>query len=113
MRADMTLEAEPLAPAAVLEANLDWIRALAGALARDPEAADELAQETCVAALEAPAHPPRSFRPWIATVMRNLWRERGRSQERRRARESRGDLTGRATTPSSRSSSSASSRSTC
>jgi RNA polymerase sigma factor (sigma-70 family) len=90
MRAAMTPEGDltgPAGPGAALEANLDWIRSLARALARDPEAAEDLAQATCVAALEAPADGARRFRPWIATVMKNLWRQRGRSEERRRARE--------------------------
>ena len=87
----MTPEGSPRSTAAVLEANLEWIRMLARALAKDPEAADELAQETCVAALGAPAGKVESFRPWIAAVMRNLWRQRGRSEERRRAREDRSE----------------------
>ncbi|MFN0008486.1 MAG: sigma-70 family RNA polymerase sigma factor [Planctomycetota bacterium] len=87
MRLSMTHEAEVRAPGDLLQANLEWIRALARALARDPHAADELAQDACVAALEAPAGEIRSFRPWLASVMRNLWRQRGRSEERRRVRE--------------------------
>ena len=75
-------------PERMLEAHLEWIRALAQALARDPEAAEELAQETCVAALGPQGAGVREFRPWLATVMRNLWLQRGRSQERRLARES-------------------------
>jgi len=87
MSPSMTHEAESRAPGELLQANLEWIRALARALARDPHAADELAQDACVAALEAPAGEVRSFRPWLASVMRNLWRQRGRTEERRRGRE--------------------------
>ena len=83
----MTHEAELRPPGEILQANLDWIRALARALARDPHAADELAQDACVAALEAPAGEIASFKPWLASVMRNLWRQKGRTDERRRARE--------------------------
>lgn len=87
MGASMTHEAEVRAPGELLQANLEWIRSLARALARDPHAADELAQDACVAALEAPAGEVQSFRPWLASVMRNLWRQRGRTEERRRGRE--------------------------
>jgi RNA polymerase sigma factor (sigma-70 family) len=83
-------------PGAVLEGNLEWIRALARSLARDESLAEDLAQEACVAALESPPASVARPRPWLATIVRNLWRARGRSEARRRAREHdavRGDRT--------------------
>lgn len=81
-------EAELRAPDAILEENLEWIRDLARSLVRDPDRAEDLAQDTVVAALEIAPGAVRLPRPWLATVARNLWRHRGRTEERRRARES-------------------------
>jgi len=83
----MSVRPEPRPPATVLEENLEWIRSMARTLARDAETADELAQEACVVALEQAPREARGFRPWLATVMRNLLRQRGRSEGRRIARE--------------------------
>ncbi len=81
-------EAELRSPDAILEGNLEWIRALAHSLVRDPDHADDLAQDTVVAALETSPAAIRVPRSWLATVALNLWRHRGRSEQRRRARES-------------------------
>jgi RNA polymerase sigma-70 factor (ECF subfamily) len=73
-----------------LLADSDWLRGLAYALARDPDGADDLAQQTWLAALE---HPPREsadlerLRGWIATVARNAWRRSSRAELHRVARE--------------------------
>jgi len=80
-------EAELRAPDAILEGNLEWIRALAHSLVRDPERAEDLAQDTVVAALETSPAAIRLPRSWLATVAVNLWRHRRRSEQRRRARE--------------------------
>src|SRR5215471_2180960 len=80
-------ETELRAPDAILEGNLVWIRTLALSLVRDPDRADDLAQDTIVAALETSPAAIRLPRSWLATVALNLWRHRGRSDERRRARE--------------------------
>ena len=63
-----------------------WLRRLALRLARDPEVAEDLLQDTWVRALE---HPPAaggkgSSRAWLATVLRNLARKRWRRNELRR-----------------------------
>lgn len=68
-------------------AHAGWIRALARSLAVDPHVADDLVQQTWVAALE---HPPESGRPvrrWFAAVMRNFVRQDRRAGARRLARE--------------------------
>src|SRR5262249_1351503 len=81
-------EAELRAPDAILEGNLEWIRALAHSLVRDPDRAEDLAQDTVVAALETSPSGIRLPRSWLATVTLNLWRHRGRTEQRRRDRES-------------------------
>lgn len=72
-----------------LLAQSGWIRALARRLTKDPHAAEDLVQETWIAALE---HPKRSsndapLRSWLATVLRNVARQGRRGSARRDARE--------------------------
>jgi len=70
-----------------LQAHAAWIEGLARALARDEHAAQDLVQDTWVAALE---HPPRGetpLRPWFARVLRNVFLSRRRAETRRRERE--------------------------
>ncbi|MSP15939.1 MAG: hypothetical protein EXR73_04895 [Myxococcales bacterium] len=66
-----------------LLAQAGWVRRLAGRLLANPDAADDLAQETLALALAAaPADPERS-RGWLATIARHLaWGERERSRSR-------------------------------
>jgi RNA polymerase sigma-70 factor (ECF subfamily) len=69
-----------------LLAHAPFVRALARALVRDDAAADDLAQESLLAALTRP--PQRgSLRAWLVGVVRNLARRTKRSDERRLARE--------------------------
>jgi RNA polymerase sigma-70 factor (ECF subfamily) len=49
-----------------------WIRALARRLVRDDAAADDLVQETWLAALQRGPTRDRPLRPWLARVARNL-----------------------------------------
>ena len=65
-----------------------WLRRLARGLVRDPGLADDLVQETWVAALSAPA-AARQRGPWLRGTLRNLWRELSRSEARRAGRERR------------------------
>ena len=76
-----------------METNIDslleqagWVRGLARRIARDDSMADDLAQETWLAAT---AHPPADGapRPWLAQVMRNVRRMAFRRDGRRIARE--------------------------
>lgn len=70
-----------------LLAERTWVRRLAHALVADPADADDLTQQTYVAALERPPAGLRSPRAWLGTVVRNLAGNRRREIERRRARE--------------------------
>src|SRR5439155_7912608 len=69
--------------------ELEGLRALARSLVYGDADADDLLQDTAVAALQ---HPPadtgqRPVRSWLAAVLRNRWRMDRRSAARRRARE--------------------------
>jgi RNA polymerase sigma-70 factor (ECF subfamily) len=86
----MRVHAEP--DAELLLAHSAWIRSLARRLAGAD--ADDLEQDTWLAALERPrAAGPRplravrSVRGWLAGLVRNLARETRRGEGRRRARE--------------------------
>jgi RNA polymerase sigma factor (sigma-70 family) len=67
--------------------NQAFLRRLAQSLVWDPALADDLVQETALAALRRPPQPTGSPRAWLARVMRNLAVSRARSETRRRARE--------------------------
>src|SRR6185503_18712813 len=57
-----------------------WLRALAARLV-GPGLADDLAQETWVAALRRPPDPARPAKPWLAAVAKRLaLRLRGRTE---------------------------------
>ena len=84
MISSMSDSGRPIDPAALL-AETDWLRALAGALVRDPGAADDAAQEAAIAALE---HPPQGERrAWLFRVLTNFVRQRQRGERRRDRRE--------------------------
>jgi RNA polymerase sigma factor (sigma-70 family) len=70
-----------------LLAEAAWLRELAVRLAGDADAADDLVQETWMAAMRGAPERRESARPWLATVLRNAWRMRARSEGRRSARE--------------------------
>ena len=69
-----------------LLAHADWLRALARQLVGSASA-DDVVQETYVAALRSPPDAARPPRPWLARVMRNVTRMRFRSDTQRVARE--------------------------
>jgi RNA polymerase sigma-70 factor (ECF subfamily) len=83
----MTPEKPSFEPEALLQ-HVSWVRRLAQSLVpADFHAADDVAQDACLAALE---HRPDSNRPlgaWLATVAKNLVRQRRRGEGRRDARE--------------------------
>ncbi len=60
-----------------------WVRELARRLVGDAAGAEDLAQDTLVAAIEARPSQGRSLRPWLARVARNLAGTR-RVRDRRR-----------------------------
>lgn len=80
------MTARSIDPAALLE-DLGWVRALARGLVRDEALAEDLVQETWLEAAERKWPGGRPPRAWLATVLRNLFRQEQRSGARRRRRE--------------------------
>ena len=70
-----------------LLAHATWLRRLAAGLVGDRTRADDLVQDTWVAALRRPPEEDRPVRPWLARVVRNAARFRWRSDANRAARE--------------------------
>jgi RNA polymerase sigma-70 factor (ECF subfamily) len=64
-----------------------WVRALAARLVRDPNLADDLEQQTWMAALRRPPVRTLALRGWLGKVARNQALEHQRSEARRRARQ--------------------------
>lgn len=71
---------------AELLAHSGWLVALARRLV-EPAGAEDLVQETWATVLARGARPAGDARAWLAAVMRNLARDRGRSGAARRRRE--------------------------
>ena len=63
-----------------------FVRELARRLV-DAQAAEDVAQQTWLAALQAPMRPLRSMRAWLATIVRRTARKRSVSEQSRRRRE--------------------------
>ncbi len=82
----MTTAMTAITPEALL-AHHQWVRSLARSLVRDPNAADDLVQETWLAALRSPPRNASSIRAWLGRVLRNTARQNARGESRRRARE--------------------------
>lgn len=70
-----------------LLADTAFVRRIARSLVRDPDAADDLAQDALVVALERPPREGTSLRGWIATVVRTLAIDRARGTAARARRE--------------------------
>jgi RNA polymerase sigma factor (sigma-70 family) len=70
-----------------LLAHADWARELAAHLVRDAAAAEDLAQDALVVAIEKPPYADRPLRPWLAAVLRKLALARRRGDGRRSRRE--------------------------
>ena len=69
-----------------LLADSDWLRALARRLVGDVQRSEDAVQDTLLTALgRADTSPPS--RGWLAAVLRNVVRQRGRSDVRRADRE--------------------------
>ncbi len=73
--------------AAELLAHAAWIRRLALGLVGQPALADDLVQDTWLAALRRPPSAERPLRPWLGTVLRNAARQAFRGSGRRARRE--------------------------
>jgi len=76
-------------PLDALLAESAWLRRLATSLVRDPAAAEDLVQETWLAALKNPPDADRPLRPWLRTVLENFVRMRARAEQSRTSRERR------------------------
>ena len=87
-------------PETMLE-HATWLRRLAGGLVGDRALADDLAQDTWVAALQRPPDTDRPVRPWLARVVRNAARFRWRSDANRAAREAVTTMNAETVTPTS------------
>lgn len=75
-------------PVARLLEESRWLSGLARRLVQDPGLADDLAQDTMVAALEARSQPePSHRRGWLATILRRKLISRQRQEARRTHRE--------------------------
>ncbi len=68
-----------------------WTRQLARGLVGSDVAADDVLQDTWLAALRRPPDPSQPLRPWLGTVVRNKVFNRSRERARRDAREARAD----------------------
>lgn len=64
-----------------------WLHRLAMRLVGDADVADDLVQETWIAANKRSPDRRDSLRPWLAKVLRDVFRMRARSEGRRLARE--------------------------
>jgi len=71
----------------VLLAHADFVRALARSLVVDEHRAEDIAQQTWLAALQHPPAEGCPVRSWLARVVRNFVRRRHRSETRRQTRE--------------------------
>lgn len=72
-----------------LLAELGWVRQLARRLVRDADQADDLLQDTCVAALENAPRDRTRLRAWLGRIARNLARQNVRAELARQRREDR------------------------
>lgn len=63
--------------------HLGWVRALAGRLVADAASADDLVQQTWLAALERPPRHGSNPRGWLARVLKNQLRQGSRAARRR------------------------------
>jgi len=79
------MEGHVLSPAELerLLTQSEWLRALARRLVGDAATADDLVQETWIAALRNPPDPERPVRPWLAGVLRRVASMRARAEGRR------------------------------
>ena len=81
----------PIAPEKLL-AHSGWVQALARQLVRDESTADDLVQDTWLAALRRPPRRSGPLRGWLSTVLRNRARETHRRESRRVRRETEAAL---------------------
>src|SRR5207237_4600330 len=70
-----------------LRAHVAWLRRIAARMVGAGPHADDIVQETMIAALRNPLAPDRNPRPWLFVVLRNFVRKAARGDVRRRTRE--------------------------
>ncbi|MFH0943710.1 MAG: sigma-70 family RNA polymerase sigma factor [Planctomycetota bacterium] len=70
-----------------LRQQAEWVKALARRLVTDEHVAEDLAQETWLAALQHPPDSARPPRPWLSAILRNFTRRWIRGESQRVARE--------------------------
>jgi RNA polymerase sigma factor (sigma-70 family) len=70
-----------------LLAHAGWLRGLSRRLVSDPLSAEDVVQDTWLAAIEHPPREATGARAWLGAVARNVVRARGRSDSRRSKRE--------------------------
>ncbi|HUR27904.1 MAG TPA: sigma-70 family RNA polymerase sigma factor [Planctomycetota bacterium] len=63
-----------------LLAHANWVRSLARRLVADPDVAEDLVQDTFVAALSHPPEHHHGFASWLATTLHNVRRTRQRRE---------------------------------
>lgn len=73
--------------AEILARHAEFVRRLARGLVRDADLAEDVAQETLVAAWQHPPRQPASLRAWMAQTARRAAGALGRSERRRHDRE--------------------------
>ncbi len=66
-----------------------FLRRLARNLIKDTDTVEEVVQQTCIKAMEAPPSQPGVLRSWLGKVVINAAKRQHRDQERRRRREHR------------------------
>ena len=79
----------PAIPFEELLRHAGWLRGLAGALVADSSEAEDLVQETWLAALRTPPRDRRNLQGWLSRTLRNAFRHRVRSGAHRTEREQR------------------------
>ncbi len=82
-----TMEGNPEITTEALLAHSDWVRRLVTGLVLDPGRAEDVLQETWLAAVERPPLQGLDLRAWLATVARNAIRSLAAGDSRRRFRE--------------------------
>ncbi|MCB9877798.1 MAG: sigma-70 family RNA polymerase sigma factor [Planctomycetes bacterium] len=78
---------EPPRPLDLLLAQSDWVTALARALIRDAQVADDVVQATWLDVVRNPPERVHDPRGWLATVLRRQWQRLRRGDARRERHE--------------------------
>jgi len=98
MNCAMSLADGPV-PMETLLTHRAWVRRLAWSLVRDDQAADDVEQQTWLAAMQSPPRAGSSVRAWLARVVRNQVFNAHRAERRRDAHENAAARPGAARSP--------------